>query len=219
MNKTITKTLSGIYAITDAKLMGADLITKAEDAINGGIRVLQYRNKNAPAAQQFTEASTLATLCRNKNVTFIINDNVELAKSVNADGVHLGQQDTHLSKARQQLGNNKIIGVTCNNQLEYALTAQSGGADYVAFGRFFNSQTKPGAPHADISLLTHARSAISIPVVAIGGITYETAPLLLQQGADMLAIIHGIFAQQDIINATRQFVKIYETSRTPEVSV
>lgn len=219
MNKAITKTLNGIYAITDAKLMGEDLISGAENAINGGIRVLQYRNKDASAAQQFNEASALAKLCKTKNVTFIINDNVELAKSVNADGVHLGQKDTQLKKARQQLGDNKIIGVTCNNQLEYALTAQRNGADYVAFGRFFDSQTKPEAPHAEIALLKDAASAISIPIVAIGGITYETAPILLQQGANMLAIIHGIFAQPDIINATRQFVRIYETSRTPEVSV
>lgn len=191
--------------------MDLDLIEKTEQAILGGINILQYRNKTAPLEQQEQEANTLARLCDKHDVIFIINDNVELAIKVNADGVHLGQKDTQLQQARKLLGKNKIIGVTCNNQIEFAQTAQKQGADYVAFGRFFNSLTKPTAPHAELSLLNEARKKITLPIVAIGGITHESAPLLINQGADMLAVIQGIFGQKDIFNATRQFVEIIDS--------
>lgn len=209
------KRLNGLYAITDPELMGTDLITKAEQAIHGGIKILQYRNKKAPLSQQEQEARTLAQLCEKHNVLFIINDNVELAINVNADGVHLGQKDTHIQKARERLGEKKIIGVTCNNQLEFAQVAQSQGADYVAFGRFFNSQTKPSAPQAALSLLKDATKSITIPIVAIGGITHETAPTLLKEGADMLAVIQGVFGQADVLKATRQLVELFNTIDTP----
>ena len=205
--------LNGLYAITDPELMGVDLIKKAEQAVLGGIKILQYRNKTAPLKQQEQEASILARLCNEHDVTFIINDNVELAIKVSADGVHLGQKDTHLQQARKLLGENKIIGVTCNNQVELAQEAQAQGADYVAFGRFFNSLTKPSAPHAEVSLLSEARKRFTIPIVAIGGITHESAPLLLNEGADMLAVIQGIFGQADILKATRQFVEIIDSPK------
>ena len=200
--------LKGLYAITDSKLMGADLISKTELAILGGINILQYRNKTASETQQEQEAQELSELCKKNNVLFIINDNVDLALKVNADGVHIGQKDTHFTQAREQLGEDKIIGVTCNNKVELAQTAQQQGANYVAFGRFFNSETKPLAPTAQISILNEARKKISIPIVAIGGITPTTAPLLLKEGADILAVVHGIFGQENITNATRQFIEI-----------
>lgn len=212
----MNKALKGIYAITDPKLMSVDLISKAEQAILGGINILQYRNKTATFEQQEQEASTLAKLCKNHNVLFIINDDVELAIKVNADGVHLGQKDTHIQKARQLLGENKIIGVTCNNKIEFAYAAQQQGADYVAFGRFFNSTTKPSAPQAELSLLNDARKSITIPIVAIGGITHESAPALLKEGADMLAVIQGIFGQPDILKTTRQLVELFNTIDTPQ---
>lgn len=205
------KILKGIYAITDPKLMGDDIILKAEQAILSGINILQYRNKTASIEQQEQEAHKLAKLCKNHNVIFIINDNVELANKVDADGVHLGQKDTQLQHAREQLGTNKIIGVTCNNQIEFALTAQQQGADYVAFGRFFKSFTKPSAPQAELSLLNEARKSITIPIVVIGGITHESAPLLLEHDIDMLAVIEGIFGQIDITKATQQFVDIFNS--------
>jgi len=205
------KKLQGLYAITDPELMGSNLVSKTEQAILGGINILQYRNKIAPHKQQEHEAHTLAELCKKNNVLFIINDNVELAIKVNADGVHLGQKDTSIQQARKLLGENKIIGVTCNNQIELAQVAQAQGADYVAFGRFFNSLTKPSAPQAELSLLREADKLITIPVVAIGGITPEFAPLLLKEGADMLAVIHAIFAQKDILNTTSQFVELFNS--------
>jgi len=194
--------------------MGADLVSKAEQAILGGINILQYRNKLATLSQREQEATILARLCNKHNVLFIINDDVELAMKVNADGVHLGQNDTHIKKARQLLNKNKIIGMTCNNKIELAHAAQQQGADYVAFGRFYNSLTKPSAPQADLSLLKEARKSITIPIVAIGGITHELAPILLKEGVDMLAVIQGIFGQQDIVNTTRQFVEIFNTIDT-----
>ena len=203
------RSLYGLYAITDPKLMGEDIFDKAEQAILGGINILQYRNKEATIEQQEKEAHELAKLCKKHNVIFIINDNVELAKKVNADGVHLGQKDTHIQQAREQLGCNKIIGVTCNNQVEFALTAQQQGADYVAFGRFFKSLTKPTAPQAEVALLSEARKSITIPIVAIGGITHEFAPLLLKYDVDMLAVIDGIFGKSDILQAARRFTDIF----------
>ena len=205
--------LKGLYAITDPKLMNTDLISKTEQAILGGINILQYRNKTAPLDQQEQEAQKIAILCKKNNVLFLINDNVELALKVNADGVHIGQSDTELQQARKVLGENKVIGVTCHNKIELAQIAQQQGANYVAFGRFFNSETKPSAPPAELSLISEAKKSISIPIVAIGGITQETAPLLLKGGADMLAIIHAIFGQDDISNATRQFVEIIDSPK------
>ena len=205
------RSLNGLYAITDPKLMGADLLVKAHQAIAAGIRVLQYRNKTAPLETQEQEALALAQLCKKNNVIFIINDNIELTLKVNADGVHIGQGDTHITQARTLLGENKIIGVTCNNSIELALDAQKNGADYIAFGRFFPSKTKPSAPHAELSLLREARKLITLPIVAIGGINHDSAPSLLKEGADMLAVIHAIFGQQDISNATQEFVEIIDS--------
>ena len=203
MNK---KDLNGLYAITDPSLLQDDLIHKAEQAIIAGINILQYRNKIASVEQQEQEALALATLCKKNNILFLINDNIELAVKVNADGVHLGQSDAKLQQARKILGENKIIGITCHNKIELAIEAQQKGADYVAFGRFFNSETKPSAPAAELSLLSEASKVITLPIVAIGGISPESAPLLLKKGADMLAVIHGIFGQKDILKATQQFV-------------
>lgn len=217
--KNNIKALQGLYAITDPELMGTELIAKSEQAISGGINILQYRNKTASIEQQEQEASTLARLCKKHHVLFIINDNIELAIKVNADGIHLGQKDTHIQQARELLGKDKIIGITCNNQIKFAQTAQQQGADYVAFGRFFNSLTKPSAPQAELSLLSEAARLIKIPVVAIGGITPQTAPLLLKEGVDMLAVIQGIFGQDDILSATEEFVDIFKTITTPKALV
>ncbi|MDH5601102.1 MAG: thiamine phosphate synthase [Gammaproteobacteria bacterium] len=200
--------LSGLYAITDPELMGDELLAKAEQAIIGGINILQYRNKTASKTEQIEEAQILASLCHKHDVLFIINDSVELANEVNADGVHIGQQDTGIQNARKQLGQDKIIGVTCNNKIENAVIAQQQGADYVAFGRFFKSSTKPSAPAAELSILKNIKQLISIPVVAIGGITPANAARLLEYDVDMLAVIESIFGQKDISGSTRQFIDI-----------
>jgi len=208
MNK-LNKRLQGLYAITDVNLMGEQLLEMSKQAILGGIHILQYRNKTATLQQQENEALALAHLCKKHHVLFLINDNIDLALKVNADGVHLGQTDTQLLRAREKLGQEKIIGITCHNKIELAITAQEQGADYVAFGRFYTSHTKPTAPPADISILSNAKQSINIPIVAVGGITIKTAPDLLEQDADMLAVINAIFGEKDVMAATQQFVDFF----------
>jgi thiamine-phosphate pyrophosphorylase len=205
--------LRGVYAITDPRLCGDQLLPKVEAALAGGIRLLQYRNKTAPPEQQAAEAAALAALCRRHDVLFLINDDVELARRVDADGVHLGQRDAALREARAALGADRIIGITCHNRLDYALTAQRAGADYVAFGRFFASKTKPDAPAADPALLDAARDQLDIPVCAIGGLTPANAAPLLARGAAMLAVIHGIFGAADVQAAARQYAELFNMQR------
>jgi len=203
--------LHGLYVITDPILCGKDLINKVEQAILGGAQVIQYRNKtnNITPSQQLSEAIALQSLCMQYDRTFIINDDIALALQSNADGVHLGQTDGDITSARERLGDKKIIGITCHNNLTAALKAQLQSADYVAFGRFYPSQTKPTAPPADINVLQHAKSQLQIPIVAIGGISVENAPALLNAGADMLAVIHAVFAQDNIQQAAAEFKKLF----------
>ena len=206
----MTTALQGLYVITDRALMGADLLAQAEQAIIGGARLLQYRDKDSNSAQRQQQAGALAQLCKQHGVIFIINDDPTLAANVGADGVHLGQTDSDIHSARQALGANKIIGVTCHASLKVALAAEKAGADYVAFGRFFPSQTKPDAPPAEIDILQQARRSLSIPIVAIGGITPENGSALIAAGADMLAVIHGIFGASDIRQAAATFARMFD---------
>jgi thiamine-phosphate pyrophosphorylase len=201
--------LHGIYAITDPVLCGDDLINNVRAAIEGGIRILQYRNKQAPHNVQHEEATRLLALCRQHDVLFIINDDAELAADIDADGVHLGQKDRALIEAREQLGQNKIIGISCNNRFDYALAAQQQGADYIAFGRFFSSMTKPQAPQAEIELLLRGKRELHVPIVAIGGITADNGRQLIEAGADMLAVIHGIFGQADVRLAAQRYAELF----------
>jgi thiamine-phosphate pyrophosphorylase len=201
--------LHGVYAITDPVLCGEHLIDSVLAAIQGGIHILQYRNKLASTATQHEEATKLLSLCQQHGVVFIINDDINLAAEVNADGVHLGQQDRTLLEARQQLGKTKIIGISCNNRFDNALAAQQQGADYIAIGRFFDSMTKPQAPQADIDLLQRVKNELELPVVAIGGITPDNGRSLIEAGADMLAVIHGIFGQADVRQATQRYAELF----------
>lgn len=192
--------MHGLYVITDGSI-GNELLDKVEQALHGGAVIVQYRDKSMDAARREQEAHALQALCRQHNTLFIINDDVELAKAVQADGVHVGKDDAALATARDYLGKFAIIGVSCYNRLELALQAAQQGADYIAFGSFFPSPTKPHAPRATLELLREARSQLAIPICAIGGITLENAPDLLANGADMLAVITDIFKNPDI---TRQ---------------
>ena len=214
----IKKPLQGIYAITDPVLMGDKLLEKAHAAIQGGISVLQYRNKQAPYETQLQQAQQLAELCCAQGVTFLINDNISLAHEVHADGVHLGQQDASIEQARAQLGDNSIIGITCHSDLQLAQRAEQQGASYVAFGRFFSSHTKPQAPPAEFIILEKAKQTLTIPVVAIGGIHHGNAAELTQYGVDMLAVIHGLFAADDVLARTEALVKIFREFSAPDDS-
>jgi len=201
--------LKGLYVITDDSLSGASLLDHVQQALAGGARLVQYRNKGDSDEVREHTARAILELCREQRVPLLINDDVELARKIGADGVHLGQSDTRLVEARQQLGAGAIIGVTCHASLELAKQAQENGASYVAFGRFFASKTKPDAPPAKLSLLDDASQQLSIPICAIGGITPDNARLLIVKGADLIAVIHGVFGQADIENAAKCYKKMF----------
>ncbi len=199
--------LSGLYGITESTLMPDDstLISYTEKAIKGGMAIVQYRCKNTSFEKQRYQASLLLKLCRLYNIPLLINDNVELAKEIHADGVHIGQNDMPLQEARKMLGSDAIIGITCGSSLQMAIEAENNGANYVAFGRFFPSKTKPEAIPAPLSVLTKAKEQCRLPVVAIGGITPENCTQVLQAGADILAVANGLFATLNIEERAKLF--------------
>ncbi|WP_010487270.1 thiamine phosphate synthase [Pseudomonas sp. S9] len=196
--------LRGLYAITDSQLLAGDkLLPYTEAALEGGARLLQYRDKSTDEARRLREAEALRELCDRYGAALIINDDAELAARLGV-GFHLGQSDGSLAAARALLGRNAIIGGTCHAELELAQNAVSEGASYVAFGRFFNSNTKPGAPSATVELLNQAATRFHLPIVAIGGITLENAPQLISAGASMIAVIHGLFAADSTAEVERR---------------
>ena len=199
---------NGVYGITDGST-GQELIQKVEFAIAGGLNVLQYRDKSNDYPTRLDDAMNLRELCCSNNIPLIINDDIELAKTLHADGVHLGQDDMTIKQARQRLGSNAIIGISCYNQLDLALTAQQQGANYVAFGAFFNSPTKPNAPTASIKTLQAAKQKIHLPICTIGGITLDNAPQLIDNGADMVAVISSLFSADDIAGTALKFSKLF----------
>jgi len=205
--------LTGIYAITDDELLPPlQLCAAVESALAGGIALLQYRSKQDYSATRLRTVRELQTLCAHYGVPLLINDDVELCASVGAAGVHIGRQDAPLAQARKRLGADAIIGVTCHASLADAIVAEQHGADYVAFGRFFPSHTKPTAPPADLALLTHARAALRLPIVAIGGINTENGAAVIQAGADMLACVHSVFGGPDVSAQTRALVALFSHS-------
>lgn len=200
------KSLSGLYAITDTRLIPESRFAKTiELALKGGARIIQYRDKTSDHSKRLRQASEVKHLCDQYQALCIINDDIELALTVDADGLHIGRDDGVLTEIRQQLGNHKVIGVSCYNQLALAKTAAEHGADYIAFGSFFPSPTKPDAPTASLELLTQARNQIQTPICAIGGITLNNANQLLEAGADMLAVISDVFANEDVLSASKAF--------------
>lgn len=205
--------IRGLYAITDAKLMPeADFVSRAEAALRGGARILQYRDKGTDPEKRQRQAVGLLSVCIKNGATLVINDDVLLARSIGAPAVHLGQGDTSIQDARAILGPEVLIGVSCHNSLELAIKAQLAGADYLAFGAFHQSSTKPEAVIAAPELLHSARRQLSLPLVAIGGVTPENGGFLLRAGADALAVISGIFAAGDIEAAARRFARLFPAS-------
>lgn len=200
----------GLYAITDQRLCARGITSMVQAALEGGAPLIQYRNKTQDHARRRTEASALARLCQEYGALLIVNDDIELAARCGAHGVHLGQDDGAIGSARDRLGPQAIIGVSCYNELGRALAAQAAGANYVAFGRFFPSSSKPEAIQADPDLLRQARSALDLPLVAIGGITPENGGLLIEAGADLLAVIQALFGEPDIGAACRAFRSLFQ---------
>lgn len=196
-------TLRGLYAITDSQLLAGRFLSHVEAALEGGVCLLQYRDKSDDAARRLREAQALQQLCERYGTQLIINDDAELARHLGV-GVHLGQTDGPLTPARALLGSAAIIGSTCHASLDLAAQAAREGASYVAFGRFFTSSTKPGAPAADVRLLAQARAQVNLPIAAIGGVTLDTAAALVHHGADLLAVIHGLFGADSAQEVTRR---------------
>jgi thiamine-phosphate pyrophosphorylase len=206
-----TKKINGVYAITPDQPHTAQLLDDVAAALTGGVRLLQYRNKQASDGLRLVQAGALAVLCRNQGATFIINDDARLAATVDADGVHLGGEDMAVPAARQIVGHGKIIGVSCYDDLARGATAIMDGVDYLAFGSFFASPNKPAAVRARLALLAEARRQFALPLVAIGGIDRHNAPALMRAGANAIAVISALFAAQDISIAARDLVHLFET--------
>jgi len=205
------KSLRGLYAITDSTLISKEKLSDTvEQAIQGGARIVQYRDKSQDSVKRLEQAQILCALCQKYAIPLIINDDIALAQRVSADGVHLGKEDGNIASARRILGDSAIIGVSCYNQFTLAQKAEKNGADYVAFGRFFSSSTKPLAVQAHIDLLIQAKQSLTIPIVAIGGITVENGQSLVEAGADCLAVIQGLFGQANVKSAAQGFSKLFE---------
>ncbi len=201
MEGTMTR---GLYAITDSTLLaGGRLLPYVEAALEGGARLLQYREKSRDQARRFDEASALLELCRRYGADLIINDDLPLAERLGV-GLHLGQEDGSLSAARARLGAGVHLGSSCHASLELAEQAIAAGASHIAFGRFFSSMTKPGDVTATPELLQQARERFDAPIVAIGGIILDTAPLLIEHGADWLAVINALFSAASATEVERR---------------
>lgn len=206
----------GLYAITPDEADTRTLVDKVRQALDGGAALVQYRNKSASPALQREQGEALLMLCHRYRVPLIVNDNLELALAIDADGVHLGAEDAPAGKAKNRLGPGKILGVSCYNRLELAVEAEKLGADYAAFGSVFPSKVKPEAVVASLDLLAQAKQCLRVPVVAIGGITAENAHHLARVGVDAIAVITAVFGAPDIRLAARAFCQLFEATHLNE---
>jgi len=207
--------LSGLYVLTPELADTALLVARVAAAISGGASAVQYRNKQGDAALRREQALALRALCAARDATFIVNDDVDLAAEVGADGVHLGRDDGEIGAARRRLCAGAIIGASCYDSLDLAQRALAAGADYIAFGSFYPSRVKPDAVRAEPALLTRAKARWTVPVVAIGGITATRAPALTAAGADALAVISAVFDATDITAAAGAFGAAFARRATP----
>jgi thiamine-phosphate pyrophosphorylase len=205
------RALRGLYAITPAALCADPerLLSATAAALRGGARLIQYRDKSASPAERRQRAAALQGLCAAQGALLIINDDWALAQAVGAAGVHIGQSDDAPEQARAALGPQAVIGVTCGNSLERAEAARAAGASYVAFGRLFDSRSKPEAPPAELATLARARAQLGLPVCGIGGITAALAPQVIAAGADLVAAIDGVFGAADIEAAARAYARCF----------
>lgn len=192
--------LRGLYAITPE---GGNIEQKARLALEGGVALIQYRRKTRNVA----EAHAILRLAREFRTAMIVNDDLELALEIDADGVHLGREDGDLAAARKRLGR-KLLGASCYNEPALARTAVKAGVDYVAFGSVFASPTKPSAVRAPMALFAGARP-LGVPLAAIGGITLDNAPQLIAAGADLLAVVTDLFDAPDIRQRARDYGKLF----------
>lgn len=200
--------LRGLYAITPEEADTRRLLQRVGKVLDQGIALLQYRNKRGDATLRMEQALALKLTCLPYDVPLIVNDDIALARQVQADGVHLGDGDGEVATAREELGEHALIGVTCHTSIERAQAAKKAGANYLAFGAFRASVSKPDAPLADPSILREARS-LGLPLAAIGGIQPQQVPALRDAGADMIAVISGLWAARDPGQAALAYIDAF----------
>lgn len=205
----MTHRVSGLYAVTPDGLDDRPLLEKVEAALDGGARLVQYRNKSVASEVRVRQARALLALCRRHGAPLIINDYTDLAVAIGADGVHLGRDDGDIAEAHARLGPHALIGVSCYNELTRASAARRAGASYIAFGSFFPSEVKPGAVRAPLQLLQQAREDFNLPVVAIGGINRTNAAQIVAAGAHSIAVISALFFAPDVRAAAADLSRLF----------
>lgn len=206
--------LRGLYAVTPERADGGALLADVEAALAGGCRVVQLRDKLSPMAERLARARALRAATLRHGALLLINDDLALCRLVDADGVHLGRDDGDLAQARRLLGPEKILGASCYADLARAQAAEQAGADYVAFGAAFPSPTKPAAANATVDLFFRAKTALTVKVCAIGGITAANAPTLLAAGVDLLAVITDLFSAPDIAARAAAYQRLFEEAQS-----
>lgn len=205
--------LAGLYAITPDDNLLPRLSALVTSALQGGVKWVQYRNKQAPAPLKRAQAAELLRICRAHGAKLIINDDIWLAVEIGADGAHIGRDDMpggSLKTARDALGSKRVLGVSCYDDLARAEIAAEAGADYIAIGSVFPSATKPQATRASLELLGEAKRHLPLPLVAIGGITTKNAPQAIAAGADMVAVLSDLFDAMDIRRQAEQFQQLFK---------
>lgn len=205
--------LRGLYAVTPDDRLLPRLLALVQAALDGGVRLVQYRNKQAPAPLKRLQAGELLRLCRAYGARLIVNDDVWLAIEIGADGAHVGRDDIDLATAREALGNKRILGVSCYDELARAEAAAKADANYIGIGSMFPSSTKPGTVIAPLDLLAEARRRFGGPVAAIGGITIRNAPEVIAAGADMVAVVSDLFDAMDISRRAEEFATLFKRNR------
>lgn len=204
------KPLRGLYAVTPSGWPAATLLAAVGAALHGGAVLVQYRDKRRDNSGRAETARALQRLCKRFDAPLLINDDLELALAVAADGVHLGDGDGDLRAARQALGAGALLGASCYADFERARAAVAAGADYVAFGSVYRSATKPQATPAALSLFTRCRSELRVATCAIGGIGLDNARPLLAAGADLLAVITDLFEAPDVAARAAAYQVLFE---------
>lgn len=201
--------LKGLYVITDEKLTPYDkMLDMVEKALKGGASIVQLRDKNNPDEFLIPYCNELKNLCHKYDAIFIINDRVDLALKVDADGVHVGEEDPDVVQVRQKT-KGKILGVSCYGSVERAIQMEKIGADYVAFGSFYPSLTKPKSKIVPKSVIPEAKKVLKIPVCVIGGLTVENSKELIDLGADIVAVISDVWTSEDIESRCREYLKLF----------
>ena len=201
--------MKGLYLVTPDWDDTDALIKATETALSVGVGLLQYRHKTANSELRLEQASALLKLCRQHNVPFIVNDHIDLCIELDADGIHVGGTDASVAVVRTLIGKDKILGASCYGDFALAEQAQIAGASYVAFGGFYPSRVKKYEVSTSPSIVSKAKSQLTLPVCVIGGMTPDNAKPLVKEGADMVAAISSVYSADDIAVAVKEFAALF----------